>query len=120
MDDPLFTVTAYSCTHAWREHSEAEVEDDAAEARQEDYYLIFRSKVRSASTIPDPERICIRVSISDEIESGGRIKSPVADVSKPLEKVSITRLDENCQSSSTHKSKQVRFNSFFINLLNNL
>jgi hypothetical protein len=103
---PFCIFTAYSCTHAWRELSEAEAEDEAV-ARQEDHYLIFRSKVRSGGTIPETERICIRVSISDDNESGGRIKSPAGDVSKPPEKVSITRLDENCQSSSSHKSKQV-------------
>ncbi len=66
-------------------------------------YLIFRSKIRS----PDAERICIRMSsfidkkISPTTDKGG-VRYP--------EKVSITRLDENCQSTSSQKSKQVTEN----------
>jgi hypothetical protein len=90
----IFAV--YSCTHAWSEESESDGETGL------DYFLIFRSKIRSSPT-PDSERICIRVTLEDDVS---RISSPTTDdpLKKVPQKAIVTRLDENCQSSSSSSS----------------
>jgi hypothetical protein len=92
-NDRLFTV--YSCTHSWTEDPDPsggnDVDDDDDVAGSKDHYLVFRSKSRSV-TSSDAERICLRVT-SDDRRSG----SGTTPALPSQERVTVTRLDDNCQ-----------------------